>query len=189
MDNLLNIITRKEITIPIKVILLFFDLKPEPKRFVIIDLLQRCLSKCEKNDNKKLFFSLSLCEVYRKFNHPLIGKERINAKKINKVALDNYLKLVEIYIEKEVANIPTDKGYVFSKKYEGLVEDTNLRKEYEFFNHKLLRRIEKLLFVLNINDLSSKEWSFIDERVTFRDIIKSNFSDEISKEILCQQKN
>lgn len=187
MDNLLNIITRKEITIPIKVILLFFGLKPEPEKHVIIDVLHRCLSKCEKNDNKKLFFSLSLCEVYRKFNHPQIDKERTNARKINNVAFDNYLKLVELYIKKEVANIPTDKGYVFSTRYEDMAY-SDLIGGFGDFRNSFSIVVSKLLSELNINDLSDEEWLFVYE-VSFRDIIKSNFSDEISKEIFCQQKN
>ena len=164
---------------------LFYSLKPKPESYVIIDVLQKCLDKCKKNNVKKLFFSLSLCEVYRKFDNSNMNNQRIHTSEINKVAYDNYIKLVEIYSDRIEATIPTDKGYIFSKPYRGMVE---LDEPFsDLLDSSSLSVLNQLYTRLSIdkNSLSYKDREFLEE-VKFTDIIKSNFSDKESEEILSQ---
>ena len=182
-----NDFNKLESLIPVKVCMLYQELKPESTPSGnIINVLEKCIDHGGelKNDKSKFFYTLSLCEVYRKLNlsnRSLIVRD--DAQKLFPNAFKNYLILVESDITRQTATMPSTDGYKISKDTYEMGSDP----ETENLVMSETPVWEKYEVLLNI-DNSDGFYSYHDKEdlkeSRLQDIIKKDFCAETVSDIL-----
>ena len=169
-----------QIVVPIKVFILFKDIKKNTNKELILNMMEKAYSliiKSKPSSTRLSFYILCLAEIHRRLgNDEEMYTYRDEAKRVDDVIFANYMKL----IEKSLAEWVEGK----SKQYvqditSGLTENTERFDRFGPWDH-----VNQFLSDFNLERREYDEIKDFLYNKNLQDILKSHFCDNDLKSIL-----